>query len=169
MWNSWRRSTEQWLRCLRVPPHRLGRETTSRETYVEFGSFRLHKFLLQRLEDKKIFVEHDRERAAAFIRGFFDSEGCVDVSGSLTATNCDLGLLRYVQEMLRKFFGIETTGPHLGKEKGSILNRRGESYCRKADCYSIYVRRAYLAAFHREIGLTIERKSTRLEKEIGLR
>jgi intein-encoded DNA endonuclease-like protein len=154
---------------LGCPPHRLERETTSKETYVEFGSHLLHKFLLQKLDDQKIFVEHDNMCAAAFIRGFFDSEGCFDVSGSLTATNCDLSLLHYVQERLKRFLGIEKTGPYVGKKKGSIPNRRGESYFRNADCCSIYVRRACLATFHREIGLTIERKKIRLERKLGLR
>jgi len=134
------------------------------ERHVEFGSY-----LLQKLDDHKVFIEHDRKCSAAFVRGSFDSEGSVDVSGSLTATNCNLGLLHYVQEILKGFFGIETTGPRLGKKKDSIMNRRGRSYFRKADCYSIYLRRACLATFHREIGLTIERKKIRLERKLGLR
>ncbi|MDA4122430.1 MAG: LAGLIDADG family homing endonuclease [Thaumarchaeota archaeon] len=164
-----RRSTRQLQRCSGVPPNRLGKETTSIETYVEFGSYLLHKFLSQRFEEQKVFVEHDRECAAAFIKGFFDSEGCIDVSGRLTASNNDLALLRYVQKLLERFFGIETTGPHLGTKKGTILTRRGKSYRRNADCYCIYVRRASLPAFYREIGFTIERKKIRLHSVLSKR
>lgn len=154
-------------KVLGCPPNRLGKETTSKETYVEFGSYLLHKFLSQRFETLKVFVEHDRECAAAFIKGFFDSEGCVEVSGKLTASNNDLALLRYVQKLLNRFFRIDTTGPHLGKKKGTILTRRGKLYKRNADCYFIYVRRASLPIFYQEIGFTIQRKKIRLHKALS--
>jgi len=155
-------------KVLGCPPHRLWKGKTERETHVEFGSYLLHKFLLQKLQHLKVFIEHDAKCVASFLRGFFDSEGCVDRSGNLTATNTDIGLLRYVQRLLKAYFGIETTGPHLGTRKGSILRRRGRSYIRNADCYFIYVRRVYRGVFYREIGLTIRRKILRLEMSLGL-
>jgi DNA endonuclease len=157
-------------KVLRCRPHRLWKGRATREFEVEYGSYFLHRFLLQRLEDKKAFVEHDEMCAAAFIRGFFDSEGCVDASGrKITAYNNDLTLLKYVQELLLGCFGIETTGPYLHIRKGTILTRRGKSYVRNGDGYYIYVRAKYRAAFYRKIGLTIERKKSRLEKKLGLK
>lgn len=147
---------------LGCPPHRLWKGEKTKETEVEFGSYLLHKFLSQALEDKKRFIEHDKRCVAAFIRGFFDSEGCMQVSGGLTASNNDMRLLRYVQELLERFFDVKTTGPHLTTKKGTILTRRGKSYVRNADGYNIYVRRAGLDTFHREVGLTIQRKRIRL-------
>jgi intein-encoded DNA endonuclease-like protein len=90
----------------------------------------------------------------------------MEESGSLTASNNDTGLLRYVQDLLERFFGIETTGPHLATKRGTILTNRGKSYIRKADGYTIYVRRAGLEMFYRKIGLTIRRKKIRLENAV---
>ena len=150
-------------------PHSLWKSKNTREYEVEFGSYFLHKFLSQELEDKKASIEHDEKCTAAFIRGFFDSEGCVGASGGkLTAYNNDLTLVKYVQELLLGCFGIETTGPYLHTRKGTILTRRGKSYVRNADGYYIYVRAKYLDTFYRKIGLTIERKKIRLEKKLGL-
>ena len=154
-------------KVLGCPPHRLWKGNEN-ETEVEFGSYLLHKFLLQDVQQLREFIEHDKECVAAFLRGFFDSEGSVDTEGRLTASNTDLELLRYVQDLLDRFFGIQTTGPHPGKKKGTILTRRGKSYVRNLDCYYIYVRTAELITFYREIGLTIERKKSRLEKKLRL-
>jgi len=156
-------------KVLGCPPHRLWKGVTAKEIHVEFGSFLLHKFLLQELEPLKPFIEHDKKCVSAFLRGFFDSEGCIGKSGALTASNTELELLRYVQLLLSKYFDIETTGPHPGKKKGTVITRRGKSFARNADCYSVYVRRSSLGIFYREIGLTIERKRSRLEKICGLR
>ena len=155
-------------KVLGCEPHSLQKETTSREFYVEFGSYLLHEFLVQRLDDKKTFIEHDEKCAGAFVKGFYDSECCMEVSGALKCYNNDLSLLRYVQKLLREFFGIGTTGPYLHMRKGTILTNRGKSYFRRADGYYIYVRRKSLDTFHRKIGLTIERKKIRLEKKLGL-
>jgi intein-encoded DNA endonuclease-like protein len=102
-----------------------------------------------------------------FLKGFFDSEGCVEVSGRISIANTDLVLLTYVQELLRGFH-IVTRGPHRGKNKGTILTRRGRTYVRHADCYSINVIMRDAVQFYNEIGLTIERKKSRLEAAFGL-
>jgi intein-encoded DNA endonuclease-like protein len=151
------------------PPHRLWKGTTAKEIHVEFGSFLLHKFLLQELEQLKPFIEHDKKCVSAFLRGFFDSEGCVEKSGKLTGSNTELELLKYVQLLLSRFFGIETTGPYINTRKGSVITRRGKSFLRNSDCYYVNVRKSSLDIFYREIGLTIERKRSRLEKALGLK
>jgi intein-encoded DNA endonuclease-like protein len=156
-------------KVLGCPPHSLWKGITAKEIHVEFGSFLLHKFLLQELEQLKPFIEHDKRCVSAFLRGFFDSEGCVEKSGKLTGSNTESDLLKYVQLLLSKFFGIETTGPHPNTRKGSVMTRRGKSFLRNSDCYYVYVRRSSLITFYREIGLTIERKRSRLEKALGLK
>jgi len=155
-------------KVLGCPPHRLWKGNTAAETHVEFGSYLLHKFLQQSLRILKPYIEHCRKCTAAFLRGFFDSEGCVDTLGVLTASNSDLELLDYVRYLLDKYFDIETTGPHLGTRKGNLITRRGKSYRRRRNCHSIYVRRDSRERFYRGIGLTIVRKSYRLEKSLGI-
>ena len=155
-------------KVLARPPHRLWRGEKVRETEVEFGSYLLHKFLSQKLDDLKPFIERDKACASSFVRGFFDSEGCVEISGKISASNTDLTLLEYVQKLLRRFFSIETRGPYMGKKKGTILTRRGKSYVRKADCYSICITMRDIMRFYEEIGVTIERKRKRLETVLGI-
>lgn len=154
-------------KVLRCPPHRLWKGKTTRETEVEFGSYLLHKFLLQPLFKLRAFIEHDSKCAASFLKGFFDSEGCVERSGRTNASNTDVALLRYVRHLLRKFFGIETTDPRISSRKGSILTRRGKSYVRRADCYEINIRSKSLLSFRLEIGMTIRRKLERWNRALG--
>ena len=153
-------------KVLGCPPHRLWKGKNARETEVEFGSYLLHGFLLQKLQVLKPFIEHDKECVAAFLKGFFDSEGCIDTYRKLSASNSNLALLRYVQYLLQRYFGIETTGPRLGTKKGSIITRRGKSFERNVDVYNIFVRAKSLGTFQEEIGLTIQRKKLRLEKAL---
>ncbi|MDA4126660.1 MAG: DNA endonuclease [Thaumarchaeota archaeon] len=154
-------------KILGCAPHRLLKGDTAREIHVEFGSYLLHKFLERPLGELAPFIEHDKRCVAAFLRGFFDSEGSVAVGGSVTASNSSLELLGYVRLLLSKYFGIETTGPHLYTRKGSLMMRRGRLYRRNVDCFSIYVKRRSLEKFSEEIGLTIERKSLRLKMALA--
>ena len=88
------------------------------------------------------------------------------VNGSVTASNSSLELLTYVRYLLFKYFGIETTGPHLCTRKDSLMTRRGKLFQRKVDCFSIYIRRRSLREFYEDIGLTIQRKNIRLKKAL---
>jgi intein-encoded DNA endonuclease-like protein len=150
-------------KVLGCPPHRLWKGNEN-ETEVEFGSYLLHKFLLQSPQQLSAFIEHDKECAAAFLRGFFDSEGCIDENGVVTASNTDLDLLKYVQSLFIRYFQISTTGPRIGSKKGSVLVRRGRKYFRNSDCYVIRLPKAHLATFSHHIGFTIRRKQLRLER-----
>jgi intein-encoded DNA endonuclease-like protein len=47
---------------------------------------------------------------AAFIRGFADSEGCVNKGGHIIISNTDYELLTYIKDLLKRL-GIEATGP----------------------------------------------------------
>lgn len=152
---------------LECATHRLWRPKTTREFYVEYGSYLLYRFLQRPLSELAPFVEHDAACVAAFLRGFFDSEGSVAKNGSITASNSNLDTLGYVRYLLGKYLKIKTTGPHLGTRKGSILTCRGKSYRRNVDCFWIYVKRDSLRLFHDQIGFTIQRKKIRLEKLFG--
>lgn len=149
---------------LECPYRRVCRDEKTREFYVEYGSYLFHHFLQKPLKDLAPFIEHDPSCVAAFLRGFFDSEGSVGNDGSTTASNSNLETLEYVRYLLLKYFRIDTTGPRLGTRKGSILTRRGKSYVRNVDCYQIYIMRAFLKEFHKKVGLSIRRKSIRLER-----
>jgi intein-encoded DNA endonuclease-like protein len=153
-------------KVLRCPPHRLWKGKTARETHVEYGSYMLYKFLQRALSDLVPFIEHNQECVALFLRGFFDSEGSIAEDGALTVSNSNLDLLGYVRYLLGAYFEIETTGPHLGTEKGSLLRRRGREYRRNTDCYWIYIRKSSLRRFHEKIGLTIARKDIRLKRAL---
>jgi DNA endonuclease len=112
---------EEFDRCLsrvlNTARHKLWKGERENEFQLEVSSYLLYKFLRRPLRDLKPWFEDDSECVSAFLRGFFDSEGCVS-EGALTAYNTNLELLRYVQWLLLKHFGIATTGPRLGKKKG---------------------------------------------------
>ncbi len=148
-------------------PHRLWKGNTAREIHVEYGSYILYKFLRRPINELRSFIEHNKLCVAAFLRGFFDSEGSVDMDGSTTASNSDFELLEYVRYLLKRFFDIDTTGPHLGTRRGSLLTQRGKSYRRNADCFYLYVRKESLRKFCGAIGMTIERKKVRLERFVA--
>lgn len=164
---------EEFNRCLskvlNTPKHATRRGAGRRETHVEASSFLLHRFLQKPLEELRLFIEHCTECSAAFLRGFFDSEGSVDRRGSLTMWNSDARLLGYIQDLLLGTLGIETTGPYLGTRKGSTLTRRGRTYVRNSDCCGIRVRNKFRRRFLQEIGMTIVRKRLRLLEAVGER
>jgi intein-encoded DNA endonuclease-like protein len=143
-------------------------DTKRREIHIEASSVLLHGFLNQPWRRLKPWIYHCKACVSMFLRGFFDSEECVEVSGRISCSNTDLGLLKYIQQLLRRFFHIETRGPYRGTRKGTILTRRGKSYVRRADCYLIYVVMRDAAQFYDKIGLTIERKKGRLGAALGL-
>jgi DNA endonuclease len=149
--------------------HKPWFDSKRREIHVEARSVLLHGFLNQNWKRLKPWTSHCNACTSKFLRGFFDSEGCVSVDGDLTASNSDFGLLQYVRNLLKGHFNVDTTGPHLTTRKGSILRHRGKKYVRKADCFEIYVRRASQRTFYRRVGFAIERKRVRLERRLGVR
>ena len=143
--------------------HSLWPDSERREVHLEVSSVLLYNFLNQSWERLRSWIEHCEKCVSAFLRGFFDSEGSTRADGEFHAYNNDTSLLQYVQRLLVEFFKIETTGPHLGKRKGSPTYRRGRVYLRNYDSYSIYVLRESVARFARHVGFTIERKHACLE------
>ncbi len=110
------------------------------------------------------WIEKSPECVSTFLRGFFDSEGSMDEKRTLTASNTNADLLKYVQHLLLAYFGIATTGPRVGSRKGSVLRKEGETFLRKSDCYVIRIRAGSLMAFRNKVGFTIARKRNRLDR-----
>jgi intein-encoded DNA endonuclease-like protein len=135
--------------------------------YVEAASKTLYELLRKPIDLKRIkkYVEHCKKCIAAFLRGLFDSEGCVSEKGYISLYNSNYEVLVYAQRLLRRF-GIESTGPWPHIQKGTTMHdpRTGKLYKTKKDCYCIYIRAESLLKFYRHIGFSIRRKQKRLEE-----
>ena len=98
--------------------HSLWADNKRREVHVEAGSVLLYNFPIQPLDGLRVWIEHCDKCAAAFLKGFFDSEGSVEPSGKVTASNTDLALLDYAKKTLLRFFGMRTRGHTWGLRRG---------------------------------------------------
>jgi intein-encoded DNA endonuclease-like protein len=162
---------EEFARCIAIvlnrPPNKIRYERSTGQYIVEAKSKPLYELLRKSANLKKLrkYIEHCKKCMAAFLRGFFDSEGSVSKYGYITLCNSNYGLLKYVQRLLKRF-GIESTGPWPRKVKGKPMHdpRTGKQYPRNTDCYEIYIRASSNADFYRCIGFTIQRKRKRLEE-----
>jgi intein-encoded DNA endonuclease-like protein len=152
-------------RVLNRPPPKVRVKSTG-YYYVEVESRTLYELMKRPIDIEKIrrFVEHCKRCMAMFLRGLFDSEGCVDKKGQITLTNTNYELLLYVQELLKRF-GIETSGPRPKTKQGTPIYDplRGKVYVHKRDVYEIYVKANCTANFYYYVGFTIMRKRARLE------
>jgi intein-encoded DNA endonuclease-like protein len=128
----------------------------------------LYKLLREPIDLKRIkkYVEHCPKCTAAFLRGLFDSEGCVRKEGYIILYNTNYELLTYAQKLLLRRFGIESTGPWPNTQRGTTIHnpRTGKQYKANKDCYYIYIRAESLPKFYRHIGFNIRRKQKRLEE-----
>jgi intein-encoded DNA endonuclease-like protein len=135
---------------------------------AEVASKTLYELLRKPVDLKRIrrYVEHCPKCAAAFLRGLFDSEGCVSEKGYIVLHNTNYDLLVYAQRLLWRYFGIESTGPWPSKQKGTPMHdpRTGKQYKTNEDCYYIYIGAESLPKFYRYIGFTIRKKQKRLEE-----
>jgi intein-encoded DNA endonuclease-like protein len=140
----------------------------ARRYIVEAASKTLYELLRKPIDLKRIrkHVEHCPKCAAAFLRGLFDSEGCVSKEGYIKLYNTNYEVLAYAQKLLLRRFGIESTGPWPNKQKGTTTYdpRTGKQYKTKKDCYYLYIRAESLPKFYRHIGFTVRRKQKRLEE-----
>ena len=134
----------------------------------------LYELLKKPIDIEKIgpFVEHCERCITMFLRGFFDSEACVSRDGTITVTNTDYKLLKYVIYLLKKI-GIETTSdePKMVQRAGRPFRNpeRGKLYKRRKTVYYIYIRRGSNLRFYKVVGFTIERKRIRLEEYLKRR
>ncbi|BAJ50050.1 conserved hypothetical protein [Candidatus Caldarchaeum subterraneum] len=118
------------------------------------------------------FVEYSERCVAMFLRGFFDSEGCVDKRGAMTVYNTDYQLLLYVMYLLKKL-GIETTSdtPKIKTRGGTSFKdpKKGKTYHHNKDYYYLRIRMPSNETFYNWVGFTIERKKRRLEEYLRRR
>ncbi|MEM2237600.1 MAG: LAGLIDADG family homing endonuclease [Candidatus Caldarchaeum sp.] len=163
-----REFAEEFAKCLaRVMRRDPPKPKWSKRTFVvELRCKPPYELLKKPLYMDKIkkFIEYDRKCKYAFLRGFFGSEGCVSKDGTIIDCNTDLRLLGYVRRLLDSL-GIETSGPHLSVKHGTACRdpRKGKTYKRKKDTYSLYVPAGLRLRFFKHIGFTIKRKQQRLE------
>ncbi|MEM1944886.1 MAG: LAGLIDADG family homing endonuclease, partial [Nitrososphaerota archaeon] len=138
---------------------------SSRRFVVELRCKVLYELLRKPLDIERLrrFVEYSAECKSSFLRGFFDSEGCIAEDGRILVSNTDLKLLRYVKLLLSSL-GVETSGPRLVTKHGTpFIDPRGKTYYTKKDIYYLYVPSDYRLNFYQHIGFTIKRKQQRLE------
>ncbi len=125
-------------------------------------------FKEQTLETLKLYIEHDKDTIASFLRGLYDSEGNHYIYkrkyNQIRLSNNNTELLRYVQYLLRKYFGIIATGLYIGTKAGAKRKmKNGEIIKTKHDNYQIHInRKQHTQRFLDEIGFNIE------EKQLGL-
>jgi intein-encoded DNA endonuclease-like protein len=163
-----REFAEEFGRCLvkvleRRPIKPRYRNDTGKYV-VESRSQTLYELLKRPvdLDGLEKYIEHCEKCTAAFLRGFSDSEGCVNKNGYITISNTDYELLEYVKDLLQRL-GIETTGPRPTRSRqGTVARFHNGSYKRRKDGYYIYIRADSNINFYKNIGFTIKRKQRRL-------
>ena len=146
-----------------------------RKRWVVIGcSVLLFKFLNRTLEELKPIIEYDKKCVSAFLQALFDGEGSIIIKiegrrreRQLYLYNTNRELLIYAKYLLKKYFGIEATGPHLSTRKGSIIHfPNGKIAKANKDYYYLYVRTKGFLSFYRHVGFSIKRKQQRLIKAI---
>ncbi len=134
---------------------------------VEVGSKTLYELLKKPVDLNRLiqYIEHCERCMAAFLRGFFDSEGCIDERGHIFLFNSDHRLLEYVRELLQRL-GIVSTAPLPKTRRGTISHnpKTGKKFLAKKDVYLIRIRTNSNHSFYEKVGFTIKRKQKRLEK-----
>ncbi len=166
-----REFAEEFSRCLakvlRITSKRPRYRKSRKRYVVEVGSETLYQLLKKPvdLDRLKKYIEHCWNCVGAFLRGFFDSEGCVNKRGYIYLSNTDLRLLEYVKHLLQHL-GIETTGPRLKTRRGTVIHDHmtGKKYTTNKDVYAVGIRTNSNHIFYEKIGFTIKRKQKRLEK-----
>jgi len=163
---------EEFKRCLEAlglkPSIRLERDRTRCDRWcVEANSKILYEFLSQ---PKKKLFEIARLFPTEFLKGFFDSEGCVYWNECkkkllITAGNYDLELLQFVQKLLASL-SIHSK-IYLQAYKGKSIRIRNEYYEYKQDFYRLDIyRRSAVTEFAKNVGFTISRKAKKLKDKL---
>jgi DNA endonuclease len=161
---------EEFARCLSVvlgrnPPRVKWHQKTC-SWHTEISSLLLQNVLKQPLPNLKRFIEGNDACAAAFLRGFFDSEGWVYLT-QLGVVNTNTVTLRYVSKLLEWRFGMRVRGPRVSSRGGRIVIIKGKPYHANRDCYSLLVDKSSLSVYQNIVGFTIQRKQQRLALAIA--
>jgi intein-encoded DNA endonuclease-like protein len=131
-------------------------------------SIQLYDFLNKPLEELKSYIEYNKNCVSSFLQALFNGEATIPKhTRMLRLYNTNKELLIYVQYLLKKYFDIDATGPHLTRKEGSIMHfPNGKIAKTNEDCYYIYIRAKNLLNFYKYIGFTIKRKQQRLIEAI---
>ena len=125
----------------------------------------MYEFLRQ---PKERLFEVAKEYPAEFLRGFFDSEGCVEVwKGreviAISASNYDLDVLEFARILLEQL-GIHSRIYRI-KRKGQVSKIRGDTYRYNSDLHALKIyRRNDIRRYVDMIGFTIRRKLEKAKK-----
>lgn len=102
-----------------------------------------------------------------FIKGFFDSEGTVDIISKfgrrIRMSNTDLSLLEYVSDLLFNL-GINSKIYKENKIGEVVYGKTGKRYVKTKDCYRLHIPAKETPIFTRLISTSIKRKRDILEK-----
>ena len=125
-------------------------------------------FLDKSLEELKPYIEYSKDRISSFLQALFDGNGSMHKHKQiLRLYNTNKELLVYVKYLLKKYFDIDTTGPHLITRKGNIRHFPNGTITKTTkNYYYLYIRINSLLNFYKYIGFTIKRKQERLIKAI---
>jgi len=140
----------------------------SKQWWVVKGySILLFNHLDKPWHELKPYIEHRKDCVAAFLRAFFDGEGSV-CERRLTVYNADKQLLIYIKGLLKRYFDIDATGPHINVKSGTVFHfpHTGRVYKRNKNHYCVYVRADSLLRFYEAIAFTIRRKQRRLAEAV---
>jgi len=119
----------------------------------------------QGLQGFKEYIEYSRETVKYYLRGLYDSDGSNAGNKQIRLFNTNIELLEYVQYLLKEYFGIKSTGPHLQRKNGTKMMINGVEYNSNYDCYVITIsRKNHVQRFLEEIGFSIARKQLGLRK-----
>jgi len=173
-----REFAEKFAECLtkvlgKKKPYKPFWSKSKKQWIIEGCSVQLYKFLDRPLEELKPYIEHCKDCVASFLRALYDAEGsiCVKIKGRkrkrrLYLYNTNKELLVYVQYLLKKYFGINST-LHLAIKKGSISHFPNNKIAKtNQDEYYVYIHARSLLNFYRCIGFTIKRKQRDLIRAI---
>lgn len=161
-------------RCLgrilgRNRPYKVRWSEKRNRWIVQGSSVLLYQFLNKPWQRLKSFLEHCEECTAAFLRAFYDGEGCIS-GRQLVLYNTQADILLYIQGLLRKL-DIESTDLHRRKLAGTELidPLNGRIYVRNKDCFGFHIRARSLSQFEQKVGFTITRKQQRLANALATR
>ena len=147
-------------------PREVARED-SKSWHTELSSLLLLQFpasTTSRFE--ATYRRHCPLLRAAFLRGFFDSEGWVYLMELGVANTDHEKCFNYVSELLESF-GLECWDHDSKAKAGRIVMIKGKLYHANKDCYSLLVDRSSLRRFSNTVGFTIRRKQQRLALAIA--
>ncbi|MEM3130210.1 MAG: LAGLIDADG family homing endonuclease [Nitrososphaerota archaeon] len=161
---------EEFGRCLakvlgRKEPYKPFWDKNEKIWIVEGYSILLYDFLNKPFEELKPYIEYSKETVASFLRALFDGEGSIH-GRTLRLYNTNKELLNYTKYLLKEYFNIDATGPHLSVKSGTITRTPNGNCKRNKDCYYLHLRAKSLLNFYKYIGFTIQRKQRKLIEAI---